>query len=370
MKWGSKSILFSRLARLNLFALALLVGTPSFVSCGGTADVVELRLFACEFGGIEPRSVVVELTGFDDQGETVETFEVTFDDISASVFEDGFATVGYRKDPRVVRATVRLGWFSTATAGSITEAEAVGVYDNLEVPALGEVMNIGEVVDCSELAAETGDGDPTGDGDGEPTTGDGDGDGEPTTGDGDGEPTTGDGDGEPTTGDGDGDPTTGDGDGDPTTGDGDGDPTTGDGDGDPTTGDGDGDGDGDPPPDFPEIGDPCNSMDTSFVCVPELNGDAGTPLRCSPGSMMLEATQLFAFACQGLCPPNSNPPVEACGDIGDPAVCMCEPDVPEDCADAMLGCTGDGNLKLCFNGQVVIGECDNCMEAGGYYSCN
>lgn len=171
-----------------IFTATLLLGTlGSAPGCGAEVDQVELRLFPCEFEGVEPRAVVVELTGFDDQGGVVETFEVAFDDVAAKVFDDGYATVGYRKDPRVVRARVRLGWFSTPAAGTIAEAEAIAVYEGLEVPALGEVLTLGSGVgDCSELAGDgdghsTGDGDPTGDGDGDgDPTGDGDGDGDPT----------------------------------------------------------------------------------------------------------------------------------------------------------------------------------------------
>ena len=345
MRWGSTCLL----------ALALLAGLAGF-GCGDQAALVELRLFPCDLEGVEPRSVVVELTGFDAQGETVETFEVAFDDITATVFDDGFATVGYRKDARVVRARVRLGWFSSGTAGSIGEAEAIAVYEDVEVPALGEVLNIGPSDgDCSGLAGD-GDGDPTGDGDGDPT-GDGDGDGDPTgDGDGDGEP-TGDGDG-----DGDGEPT-GDGDGEPT-GDGD-----GDGDGEPT-GDGDGDGDGDPPEELPEVGDSCDSFNTPFMCVPALDGQAGTPLYCDPVTMELEATAIWVPACAGLCPAGTSNPVNACSGYGHPARCLCEPDVAEDCDGAALGCTGNGLVALCFAGTVVLGECNNCMMTpGGYYSC-
>jgi hypothetical protein len=322
-----------------ILALALLAGVPG---CGAEADQVELRLFPCEFEGVEPRAVVVELTGFDDQGEVVETFEIGFDDIAARVFEDGYATVGYRKDARVVRARVRLGWFSTLDAGSITEAEAIAVYEDLEVPALGEVLTLGAASgDCSELAGD-GDGDPTGDGDGDPT-GDGDGDGDPS-------------------GDGDGDPS-GDGDGDPS-GDGDGDPS-GDGDGDPS-----GDGDGEPVEDLPMVGDGCDSFNEIFHCVPELDAEAGTPLYCSPVTDQLEETDLFADGCAIVCPDNTSNPIEFCAGFGYPAQCLCQPDTPEACVDATLGCTGDGLIKLCHAGTVVIAECNDCMMTpGGYYTC-
>lgn len=325
-----------RCLKLVCLAALLLGVVASGPGCGAEADQVELRLFPCEFEGVEPRAVVVELTGFDAQGETVETFEVSFDDVAAKVFDDGYATVGYRKDTRVVRARVRLGWFSTPTAGTIAEAEAVAVYEDLEVPAVGEVLTLGSgASDCSELVGD-GDGDPTGDGD--------------PSGDGDGDPT---GDGDPS-GDGDGDPT-GDGDGDP----------TGDGDGDPS-----GDGDGDPGEDLPQVGDSCDPFNTNFHCVPELDAQAGSPLFCGLVSMELEETSQWQFSCTGLCPLGSSDPIDGCAGYGHPARCLCEPDMPEACVDATLGCTGDGLIKLCHAGTVVIAQCNNCtMTPGGYYSC-
>jgi hypothetical protein len=347
--------------RISLMTLAL-CSVLALSSCAPETDQVELRLFPCEFEGVEPRAVVVEITGFDASGEVVETFEVGFDDISASVFDDGYATVGYRSDPSVVTARFRVGWFPTPEAGSIADAEAVAVYEDLDVPPHGQALNLGsEIGDCTELAGD-GDGDMTGDGDGDMTgdgdgdmTGDGDGDGDPT-GDGDGDP-TGDGDGDPT-GDGDGDPT-GDGDCD-MTGDGDGDMTgDGDGDGDPT-----GDGDGDP--NVPMIGDDC--VPDGFHCSPLPNGDAGTPLRCMGGKLM--ASDLFPQICGGLCPIGitDEMPVDACGNYGYPAVCLCAAAPAENC-NAPLGCDGD-TVRLCHNNEVVVGSCPSCVEMNGYYTCN
>ncbi|MFO7561379.1 MAG: hypothetical protein R6X02_01945 [Enhygromyxa sp.] len=349
MRWGLKSFLFS---------LALLLGASSSLlgGCGGAADLVELRLYPCGIDDIEPRAVLVELTGFDEQGETVETYEVAFDNIAATVFEDGYATLGYRKGPAVVRARVRLGWFAATSASSLAEADAIAVYEDVVVPDLGEVLDLRSSA-CSEVAGD-GDGDSSGDGDGDSGDGDGDsGDGDGDSGDGDGD--SGDGDGDPT-GDGDGD--SGDGDGDPT-GDGDGDPT-GDGDGD--SGDGDGD-----PEQLPQIGDPCDSFNTNFHCVPAPDAGAGTPLFCSPVTNELESTNTWLAACSGLCPEGSFSPINACAGYGHPARCLCEPTAPENCEDATLGCTGDGLIKLCHAGMVVIGQCNDCtMSPGGYYSCS
>jgi hypothetical protein len=192
MRTAFEQTLLLRHGVLRAVFLALsLTGLVGTTSCAPSADQVELRLFPCDVGGMEPRSVVVEITGFDGEGAMIETFEVGFDGIAAQVFEDGYATVGYRNDPDVVTATIRVGWFDETEAGTIAAADAVVEYESLMVPAFGQVLTLSADGDCSPIAGD-GDGDNTGDGDGDgDNTGDGDGDGD-NTGDGDG-----DGDGDP-----------------------------------------------------------------------------------------------------------------------------------------------------------------------------
>ena len=293
-------------------ALALVALPVVWAGCAPPADQVELRLYPCMFGDDQPRSVVVEIIGYDAEGIEVETHEVAFDNIAADVFADGYATVGYRPGVGVVTADFRLGWSSAPSIGSIDEAEREIDLPMQTVPPLGEVLDIGDGAGggCEPIA---GDGDPSGDGDGDMT---------------------------------------GDGDGDMT--------TTGDGDGDMT---GDGDGDMGSPV---QPGDPCNGV-IQWGCAPEPNEQAGTPLQCI-NDMYMSANG-FADACSpGICPGGTSP-VEACGGFGQPASCMCLPDNnPQSCDGAQLGCDGD-TIHLCFEGQVVSGTCFECEMNGEYYSC-
>jgi hypothetical protein len=116
------------------------------------------------------------------------------------------------------------------------------------------------------------------------------------------------------------------------------------------------------------IGDACDDLLGPFVCVPELDAEAGTPLRCLNG--MLVATDLFDNACAGLCPMGSANPVNACAGFGQPANCLCQPNIAEDCGGAQLGCFNGNQIKLCLNDQVVIGQCNNCAMMDGYFSCS
>jgi cysteine-rich repeat protein len=117
---------------------------------------------------------------------------------------------------------------------------------------------------------------------------------------------------------------------------------------------------------LPMVGDACD-VNFLFQCVPELDGNAGTPLLCEDG-VLTETTQ-FAMACDGLCLPGANTPVEACGGWGEYAICLCELDVPMSCAEAQLGCQGD-QLTLCHEGQAVMGDCPACAMMNGYYTCD
>jgi hypothetical protein len=302
-----------------------------------SGDLVELRLYPCEFAGIEPRAVTVEITGYDDADAVVETFEVPFDDIDARTFADGYATVGYRKQGEVVRARFRVGWFDEATAGPLAEADAIAVYDEL-VPDAGEVLVLGEAaVDCAALADESGSEslDATDSMDSSST------DADSSTTDPSDSSTTDPSDSSTT------DPSDTD-----TT-----DTTS-------TTG-------GDPP--GPQPGDDCGTP-ASFTCSGgPTPTDAGQPLLCPAlPPLELESTNAFAGSCVGACLDNQATPVNACGNIGMPAACLCEsPDAP-DCGAAELGCVTATELHLCFEGKVVVASCiDGCgMTPEGWFTCD
>jgi cysteine-rich repeat protein len=117
---------------------------------------------------------------------------------------------------------------------------------------------------------------------------------------------------------------------------------------------------------LPMVGDACD-VNFLFQCVPELEGNAGTPLLCEDD--VLTETDEFADACFGLCPMGSTNTVEACGGFGEYAICLCELDMPESCDGAQLGCDGE-SLSLCHEGQVVIGWCPGCGMMDGYYTCD
>lgn len=320
-----------------LFACSLGLFAPGCKS----GDLVELRLYPCEFAGVEPRAVTVEITGYDDADAVVETFEVPFDDIDARTFADGYASVGYRKQGDVVRARFRVGWFDEATAGSISEADAIAVYDEL-VPDAGEVLVLGELaVDCAALADESGsesmDSMDTLDGPDSSST-----DADSSSTDADSSSTT-----EADTSTSDPTDTT------------DATDTT-----DTTTG-------GDPPGPMP--GDACETP-ASFTCSGgPTPTDAGIPLFCPAlPPLELESTNNFASSCIGSCLDDAATPVDACGNIGMPATCMCRSQNAPDCDGAQLGCVTPTELHLCFDGQVVIGSCpDGCgMTPEGWFTCD
>jgi hypothetical protein len=126
-------------------------------------------------------------------------------------------------------------------------------------------------------------------------------------------------------------------------------------------------------PPGPLPGDPC-TLAASFSCgggpTPT---DAGVPLLCPvEPPLELEPTELFAGACEGACLNPNATPVNACGNIGEPAACLCEsPDAP-DCVGAQLGCIGRDELHLCFEGKVVVGTCvAGCgLTPEGWFACD
>jgi hypothetical protein len=306
-----------------LLVLALIGASPGCRS----EELVELRLYPCEFAGLEPRAVSVEITGFDDQGNVVETHEVTFDDIAATTFADGYASVGYRKHGEVVRARFRVGWFEATTAGPIAEADAIAVYEELDVPSVGEVLVLGELAaDCAELIA-----------DGTESTSNESSDTQDTSDDVD--TSSDDVDTSDTT-----------------------DTSSDEEDTTETTDTSD-----DPP--GPKPGDDCASL-FGFYCsggpTPE---DVGIPLQCNE-QMQLESTSVFSQSCVNVCLElGFGTPVDGCSNIGD-AACVCQALAAPDCGGEQLGCFGT-ELRLCFEGKVVVSGClESCgTTPEGWYTC-
>jgi hypothetical protein len=332
--------------RVLLLALALLGAPPGCRS----DDLVELRLYPCEFGGIEPRAVTVEVTGFDAEGNVVETLEVSFDDIAATTFADGYATVGYRKHDDVVRARFRVGWFEAASAGDLESANAIAVYEQLDVPVAGEVLVLGELAaDCAELIADgtSDDVSETQDDDADTSSDDADTSSDDVDTSSDDVDTSSD----------DVDTSSDDVDTMDTL------DTSSDTMDTETT-----DTSGGPP--GPEVGDACVDPFTFYCTGGPTPEDAGIPLLCN-AQMMLEATDGFAGACIDGCIDGGAVPVNGCGDIGVFAKCMCQSIAAPNCGGEALGCVAPDELHLCFEGKVVKGTCVNCTDGPeGWYLCD
>ncbi len=320
-----------RWSRAIPFAFALFGALP-----GCRADqLVELRLYPCEFAGIEPQAVTVEITGFDAEGNVVETFEVGFDDIAVSTFADGYASVGYRKHGDVDRARFRVGWFEAASAGPIAEANAIAVYDEIGVPEAGEVLVLGELAaDCAELIAdgtesESSDTLDTSSSDTLDTSSD-----DVDTSSSDTLETSSDTLETDTSTDTDTTDTTG------------------------TSGD----------PPGPMVGDSCAAFGDFHCLGGPTEFDAGTPLFCD--GTLLEAADNFGDACIGACLDGSATPVNACGSIGYPAACLCESIGAPNCMGATLGCVPTDELHLCYMDKVVVADCPNCgTTPEGWFTC-
>ncbi len=114
-------------------------------ACGGGEDRIELRLQPCDVDGL-PRSVRVRVEAFDADGVALgEPKAESFAIPEASIFDDGYATVGYVPPAGATNATVTIGWFAATSAGSIASSDHVVLWPNIKLPALGESV---------ELAAE------------------------------------------------------------------------------------------------------------------------------------------------------------------------------------------------------------------------
>ena len=119
-----------RFLRITLCAGVLLVG------CASESELVELRLFPCDTGGL-PRALTLEITPLDEDGQPMgEVVLEQFDDIATAVFDDDYATVGWKVPGGATNAAFRVGWFSAASAGDIDDADALAEYEE-PVPSPG-----------------------------------------------------------------------------------------------------------------------------------------------------------------------------------------------------------------------------------------
>ena len=127
--------------------LALLSAIVSFLAlpvaaCGGGEDRVELRLQPCDIDGF-PRSVRVRVEAFDADGAALgEPKSEAFAIPEPSIFDDGYATVGYVPPAGAISATVTIGWFAETNAGSLAASDHVVLWPNVKLPALGESVEL------------------------------------------------------------------------------------------------------------------------------------------------------------------------------------------------------------------------------------
>jgi len=126
--------------------LAMVTGLVSLLTlpvaaCGGE-DRVELRLQPCEIDGF-PRSVRVRVEAFDADGAALgEPKSDSFAIPEASIFDDGYATVGYAPPAGAISATVTIGWFAETSAGSLAASDHVVHWPNVKLPALGGSLDL------------------------------------------------------------------------------------------------------------------------------------------------------------------------------------------------------------------------------------
>ena len=129
------------LARSSLRA-ASLAALVTLSACGGD-PLVQLRLHPCDADAL-PKSVRVEIQAYDSGGAPIgERVAASFSIPAASVFADGYATIGYARPEGAASADFTVGWFASAMAGSIADSAQVVILTGVAVPAAGEVLDLG-----------------------------------------------------------------------------------------------------------------------------------------------------------------------------------------------------------------------------------
>ncbi len=150
----------SRRRRIAARVLATVMAplwAASVGACGGGEDRIELRLQPCDIDGL-PRSVRVRVEAFDAEGVVLgqpksESFAIP----EVSVFDDGYATVGYVPPAGATSATVTIGWFSETSAGNLAASEHVVLWPNIKLPALGESIDLA-AEGCTPFGGTSGSG--------------------------------------------------------------------------------------------------------------------------------------------------------------------------------------------------------------------
>ncbi len=128
--------------RLALLSAIVSLLTLPVAACGGGEDRVELRLQPCDIDGF-PRSVRVRVEAFDADGAALgEPKSESFAIPEPSIFDDGYATVGYVPPAGAISATVTIGWFAETNAGSLAASDHVVLWPNVKLPALGESVDL------------------------------------------------------------------------------------------------------------------------------------------------------------------------------------------------------------------------------------
>jgi len=113
-----------------LATLALLAGL-SQTSCG-KSSLIELRLSPCEFVS-DVGEVALSIDAYDETGAKLGVITKTFAIPDPSVFDDGYATVGYNRPPGAKSADFRIEWTAMRTT-------KVSLHTGLSLPNPGDSL--------------------------------------------------------------------------------------------------------------------------------------------------------------------------------------------------------------------------------------
>ncbi|MGB1276578.1 MAG: hypothetical protein ACPG77_12585, partial [Nannocystaceae bacterium] len=116
-----------------LATLALLAGLSQ--SGCGKSSLIELRLSPCEFTS-EVVEVALTIDAYDEAGSKLGgTVTKTFAIADPSVFDDGYATVGYNRPPDAMRADFHIEW-------SAMDGKKISIHTDLALPNPGDALSL------------------------------------------------------------------------------------------------------------------------------------------------------------------------------------------------------------------------------------